>query len=492
VSERIRKIVIVGGGIAGWMSAATLAHALREQGAEVRLVEESEASADADFLDESSWPTLRALHRILDIDERDFMRATQATYRLATEFADWSRPGQTYMHPCGEIGAPLESLAFHHQWLRLGERDAGPMADFSIAAVAAKLGRFAHPHTDPRSVLSTLSYAFHFDAGLYARYLRRYAEQRGVARTQGKVVDVKLRGEDGFIESVMLEGGERIEGDLFIDCSGFRGLLIEEALKTGYEDWTHWLPCDRAVAVPCASVGELTPYTRSTARSAGWQWRIPLQHRIGNGYVYCSRYVSDEEAAATLLANLDGAALAAPRFLRFTTGRRRKFWNRNCVAIGLAAGFMEPLESTSIQLIHSGIARLLALFPYKDAMVHESEEYDRLASNELERIRDFLIVHYHLTRREDSPLWAHCRGMSLPGTLQRKIELFRSRGRVVTYDEESFIESSWVCVFTGQGLWPTRSDAVAATSDLGLIEEQLRRMKSTIRQAAESMPRVAL
>jgi len=492
--EPIRSVVIAGGGIAGWMAAACLARALSAQPVSIRVLDGPEGSLpELEFPELACLPALRGLHRLLGIDERSFMGATGSTFRLGTELVDWNRVGHAWMHPCGDVGASMESVGFHHHWLRVREHDDAVLDDFSIAAVAARLGRFSHPWPDPRSVLSTLSYAYHLDAALYAQYLRRYAEERGVMRTEGEVKDVKLRGEDGFIEAIVLASGERIEGDLFIDCSGPRGALIEQALQTGYEEWTHWLPCDRAVVTTHASASasagaeELAPYTRATARKAGWQWQIPLQSRIGNGYVYCSRYVGDDEAAATLLGNLDGEALAEPRVVRFTTGRRKRFLNRNCVAIGPAAGFIEPLASTSIHLIQSGIARLLALFPDRscDAL---SDEYNRLAGAEMERIRDFLILHYHLSARDDAPLWQDCSHMSIPETLERKVRLFASRGRVVMYDEETFDESSWACLFIGQRLWPRQRDPRAATIDLEVTRERLRRMQAAIRHAAESMP----
>jgi tryptophan 7-halogenase len=487
-ADPIRKVVIVGGGIAGWMSAAALARALGAQPMSIRLIEAAGLPAEPDFFaEESTLPALRAMHRILAIDERQFMRATEATFRLGTEFVDWSAPGHRWMHPCGTVGATLESIPFHHLWLFARQPDAEGFDDFSLAAQAARGGKFAIPSADPRSVLSTLSYAFHLDAVLYAQCLRRYAEERGVVRTEGQVKEVKRRAADGFIEALVLENGERIDGDLFIDCSGLRGVLIEEALGTGYEDWSQWLPCDRVVAVPSASAGELIPCTRSIARSAGWQWRIPLQHRVGNGYVYCSRYISDDEAASMLLAHLDGEALASPRQWRFTTGRRKKFWNRNCVAIGSAGGFMEPLESTSIHLVQSGIVKLLALFPDRSFDPAEAAEYNRLMSSEYARIRDFLALHYRLSAREE-PFWHQCRDATAPPLLERKIDLFASRARVVLYDDETFGESSWVSVFLGQRFWPKRSDPRVATVDLEVTRERLRRMHATIRDAAASMP----
>jgi tryptophan halogenase len=350
------------------------------------------------------------------------------------------------------------------------------------------LGKFIRPVQDPRLVLSSLSYALHFDASLYAQYLREYAQARGVSRVERKVVRVELRPEDGFIRALHLDDGRQIEADLFIDASGFRGLLIEQALHTGYEDWTHWLPCDRAVAIPCVSAAAPTPYTRSTARVAGWQWRIPLQHRTGNGYVYCSRHISDDEAAATLLAGLDGNALAEPRFLRFTTGRRKKFWNRNCVAVGLASGFLEPLESTSIHLIQSGLTQLAAIFPDRNFDPCDVEEYNRLQIDEFDRVRDFIILHYKATTRADSALWRYCRDMPVPDALAYRINLFRSSGRVCFHDRDLFVESNWLSVLIGQGIWPRRHDPLADLLPLDSVRGQMERMVKLIRDTAEAMP----
>jgi tryptophan 7-halogenase len=454
IDSRIRNIVIVGGGTAGWMAAAAFAKVL---GADysIRLVESEEIGTVG--VGEGTVPHLKLFNNLLGIDDVEFVENTQGTFKLGVQFNDWGRLGDSYVHGFGTIGHDVGLLPFHQYWIKA--RQMGRAADigaYSLNTVAAPRGRFMPSATDapPGSPLANVAYAYHFDAGRYARYLRGYAEQRGVRRTEGKVAQTVLHPDSGFVEAIELESGEQIDGELFIDCSGFRGLLIEQALHTGYLDFSHWLPCDRALAVACEKVGPPTPYTRASARPAGWQWRIPLQHRTGNGYVYSSAHVSDDEATATLLAHLDGKPIGEPRLLRFTTGVRRQAWNRNVIALGLAGGFMEPLESTSIYMIQSGIARLLNLFPQRDFSPVLIERYNAQSRFEYEHIRDFLILHYHATERDDTPFWNQCRTMSIPPQLIDNIRLFRDSGRFFRDGEEMFAVVSWVQVMLGQHIVP--------------------------------------
>ena len=480
----IRKVCIVGGGSAGWMAAAALANAL-QVGTEIVLIESEEIGTVG--VGEATIPPIKIFNQQLGIDEGEFVRATQGSFKLGIQFVDWAKPGHRYFHPFGTYGAEFDAVPVHHFWLRaLAEGKAGPLDDYCMAWAMAGRGKFDIPSPDRQLVQSTFDYAYHFDAGFYAAFLRKYAEAKGVERVEGKVASSALSPENGHVASVAMEDGRTIGADLFVDCSGFRGLLIEGALQTGYEDWTHWLPCDRAVAVPCTR-GDFTPYTRSTAQTAGWQWRIPLQHRTGNGYVHCSDHISEDEATATLLSNLDGEPLAAPRTLRFTTGRRRKFWNRNVVAIGLASGFMEPLESTSLHLIQSGIMRLLALFPDKHFDPLGIDEYNRLTTDEYERIRDFIVLHYKLTTRDDAPLWRYVRDMAVPLELQWKIDHFRRYGRLVSAGPELFLNPSWLAVHIGQfnlpERWDPMTDARAVDGD-----RMLSGLRRVMGEAADAMP----
>lgn len=448
MSRAIRSVLIVGGGTAGWMSAAMLSHALQRD-CTITLVESEEIGTVG--VGEATIPPIRLFNQTLGIDERDFMKATQGSFKLGIEFVNWGRQGHRYFHPFGPHGRDFDTVPLHQYWLKARrEGDPTPIDDYAMAWALAREDKFTHPSGDPRSVLSTFDYAYHFDAGLYARFLRGYAENKGVRRIEGKIAGARLRGEDGFVAGIALEDGRQFEADLFIDCSGFRGLLIEGALGTGYEDWTHWLPCDRAVAMPSENVGAPTPYTRSTAQEAGWQWRIPLQHRTGNGYVFCSQFMEESQAADLLTRRVAGKALADPRALRFTTGRRRLHWNRNVVAVGLSSGFLEPLESTSIHLIQANIAKLIALFPDRDFDPATRDEFNRVASIEMERIRDFIILHYKLTQREDAELWRYCAAMEIPDTLAMKIDQFRRHGRLIAREMDLFAPPSWLSVHIGQ------------------------------------------
>ncbi len=484
----IHRIVVAGGGSAGWMTAATLANTLRGS-AEITLVESDEIGIVG--VGEATIPPIRNFNQQLGIDEADFLRATQGTFKLGIEFVDWARLNHRYFHPFGHFGAEFDNVPLYHYWLK--ERATGnatPFEDYSMAYAAAQRGRFAHPITDRRRIQSTYDYAYHLDASLYARFLRQYAEARGVVRKEGRIVDVRLTAETGFIAGLTMDDGATIDGDFFIDCTGFRALLIEGALKVGYEDWTGWLPCDRAVAVPCAheNPDRLDPFTRSTARPAGWQWRIPLQHRVGNGFVYCSNLISDDEAHATLLASLEGEALGEPRLVRFGAGHRREFWKKNCVAIGLAAGFMEPLESTAIHLIHSAITRMMALFPDKSFNTLAIDEYNRATCVEYERIRDFLIFHYYKNAREDSDLWRQCAAMPLPEELQYKIDQFAQNGRLIVKMLELFQNPSWLAIFLGQELIPVQYDPLVDMRAHIDGAARLAGLRSVINETADSFP----
>lgn len=479
--------VIVGGGSAGWMAAAAMAQALK--GAHrISLIESEEIGTVG--VGEATIPPLQFFNQLLGINERDFVRATQASFKLGIEFHHWGHAGHRYFHQFGEFGANIDGISFHQFWLRLAaEGHPFPLSDYSPAAIAAEQCRFLRPFAGMPKDMPTLAYAYHFDAGLYARFLRGYAEQRGVLRQEGKIVDVERNGESGRIEGLRLHDGRTIAGDFFLDCSGFQGLLIERTLQTGYEDWTHWLPCDRALAVPCErNATDFTPYTRSTAHRAGWQWRIPLQHRTGNGHVYCSSYIDDDEAARVLLGNLDGKQLAEPRLLRFTTGRRKKFWNGNCVALGLAGGFMEPLESTSLHLVQAAVMRFLSLMPLSNAPDPVAEqEFNRLSITEYEQIRDFIILHYVANRREES-FWRDCRNMSLPDSLAHRIELFRSRGKVARHDGQLFADASWVAVMLGQGVAPQRWDPLADIMPLAELQQKAEGLRRKLHEAVARMP----
>lgn len=483
----IKNVVIVGGGTAGWMTAAALATVLRGKYS-IRVVESDEIGIVG--VGEATIPMIQRFNQVLGIDENEFLRETQGTFKLGIEFVNWGKLGDRYIHGFGTIGQDLFTVRFDQYWQKMRSLGkAKGLGEYSITRMAALANKFMPARHDvPNSPLNQIAYAYHFDASLYAKFLRKFSEARDVKRVEGKIVQVTQREIDGHIDAVVLENGERIEGDLFIDCSGFRGLLIEQTLKTGYEDWTHWLPCDRALAVPCESAPKLTPYTRSTAHKAGWQWRIPLQHRIGNGHVYCSQFTSDDEAAATLLANLDGKPLAEPRMLKFNTGMRKQGWNRNVVAIGLSSGFLEPLESTSIHLIQSSISRLIDFFPNQGFNQTEISEYNRQSRFEYERIRDFVILHYKLNQRDDANFWKACAEMAIPDTLAHKMDLFKTSGRLLRVDNELFAEVGWLQVLEGQNL---KADSYHSLVDLQSeadIIEYMESVREVIAKCVDVMP----
>ncbi|ELX10503.1 tryptophan halogenase [Janthinobacterium sp. HH01] len=483
----VKNIVIVGGGTAGWMTAAAMS-ALISNCCKIRLVESDEISTIG--VGEATIPVIRGFNQLIGVDENEFLRQTQGTFKLGIEFVNWSKQGESYIHGFGVIGRDQLLAKFYQYWLKLYQAGKAPGVEhYSINTMAASMNKFMRADSDSGdSPLSDISHAFHFDAGLYAKYLRGLSEGRGVRRTEGRIVDAVLRADDGFVEAIVMENGERIEGDLFVDCSGFRGLLIEGALKTGYEDWSHWLPCDRAIAVPCESVSPLLPYTRATAHDAGWQWRIPLQHRIGNGHVYSSKFMEPEQAESILMNNLDGKPLAQPRHLKFTTGKRKRAWNKNVVAIGLAGGFMEPLESTSIHLVQTGITRLLMMFPHLGYDQADIDSFNEATDNEYAAIRDFLILHYKLNAREGKPFWDYCRNMEIPATLQRRMDLYRSNGRIVRASDELFTETSWLQVMHGQGLRAKGYHPLVDQRSEADIAAFLANVKDVVLRCVEHMP----
>jgi len=485
--QKIKNIVIVGGGSAGWMAASALSTVLKNQYSSITLIESDAISTVS--VGEATIPQISLFNDILGIDENEFIRETQATFKLGIEFKDWTRKGHSYMHPFGSHGTDMDAIQFHHYWLKMFNAGKAPDIEaYSLAAVAAKQGRFSRPQNRGNSPLSKISYAFHFDATLYAKYLRKLAESRGTKRIEGKVVDVVLRNESGFIDHVILENGQTVEGDLFIDCSGFRGLLIEKSLKVGFDDWSKWLPCDSAIAMPCLPKNPIHAYTRSTAQDVGWTWRIPLQHRIGNGYVYSSQYMDDDNAVDVLTQNMENDPLNAPNKLRWKTGIREKFWHKNCVAVGLSAGFIEPLESTGLHLIQAAVAKLLGLFPHNSFDQIDIDTYNSQMRQEMERIRDFIILHYKVTEREDTPFWEFCKNMDIPDYLQQKIDLYQANGRIYRQDNELFNETSWLAVMHGQGLKPKGYHPLVDALKEQEIERRLSHIKQVIDNSASLLP----
>ncbi len=477
----IRKIVIVGGGTAGWMAAAMLSHHLKPEVCRVELVE----SADIGIMGigESTVPPFVGLIRRLGIDERDFMQATQATYKLGIQFVDWRQRRERYFHPFGVIGKRIGAHDFYQCWLKA--RQAGlatDLQDFSPCSVMAENGRFYLPGEAQNTPIGGAGYAYHVDAHAVARYLRRYAEERGVVRVEGLVKTV-TRKDNGFLESVVLSDGRSMAADFFIDCTGFRALLIGQNLAVDYEDWSNFLPCDRAVAVKTSAVSPIPPYTRSTAGKAGWLWNIPLQQRVGQGYVYSSAFCSDQEARSTLLRTAEGKILDEPRLIPFVSGRRREMWRFNCLALGLSAGFVEPLEATAIHLIARGMDFFLRYFPDRDCETALVREYNRRIAADFEEVRDFIVLHYCATGREDTPFWRWCRNMTLPDSLLERIELFQGHGAMREGTDELFRSSSWQSVFEGMGIHPRKHcprvdnlELEQITSVLGMARQAIRGM----------------
>lgn len=487
LAERVRRIVILGGGKAGWMTAAALAQALDLRQCSVTLIESSKIGTVG--VGEATIPTIHWFNRLIALDEREVARITHATFKLGIEFRDWTKPGDTYFHPFGVFGGPQDGVAFQHRWLK-ARRDGltNSFGEYSLSTMAAYAGKFALPSMDPRSILSTLGYAYHFDSGRYAGLLRAGAEKKGVRRIEGTVKKVDQDSESGFVTALHTELGEVIEGDLFIDCSGFRALLIGGVLKTEFEDWSHWLPNDRAFAVATERREPPTPYNRAIAREDGWQWRIPLRHHTSNGYVYCSTFTEDDYAASVLLKNLEGRPLSDPYPVRFKAGFRRQAWNKNVIAIGLSAGFLEPLESTGIHLVQSGIAKLLALFPNRRCDPDTADQYNRVLAADAECIRDFLILHFYATKGRSGRLWEYCRGMTLPESLRHRLAYFTRSGRVVLSSEELFRDASWFAILMGQGIESNDYNPLIDSVSSAENWAHLQHVRKQIREAVARMP----
>lgn len=485
--QGMNRIVIVGGGTSGWMTAAALARFLDLSRWSVTLIESDEIGTIG--VGEATIPMIRNFNQALGIDEAEFMAATQGSYKLGINFEGWGGFDQDYIHAFGLVGRGLGLLPFQHYWLRgRAEGLAGPLGDYVLNAVAAHAGRFAHVARAPDSPLPPLPYAYHLDATLYARYLRGYAEKGGVVRREGRIVEVLRHGDSGDVATLRLADGGELAGDLFVDCSGFRSLLLGEVLGVGYEDWGQWLACDRAVAVPTARTDPLVPYTRSIAQHAGWRWRIPLQHRTGNGHVFCSDLMSEDEATRLLLDQVDGEVLAEPWVIRFRSGRRARFWDRNVVAIGLASGFIEPLESTAIHLVQTAISRLLDFLPNGPVAAADRDGFNRLALFEIEKIRDFVILHYAANGRNGEPFWDHKRTMELPRPLAERIAMFRASGRIVREHDELFDVPGWVQVMIGQGIDPQGWHPLADQLSIERLAGFLDTVKDAFARDAARMP----
>jgi tryptophan halogenase len=478
-TREVRKVVIAGGGTAGWLAAAALSQQLRGI-VEVVLIESEEIGTIG--VGESTIPPIRTFHRLMNIGEQEFMRATAATFKLGISFEGWRTASDHYIHPFGITGKSTWACEFHHFWLHsLSKGMESELGDYCIELQAAKAKKFfTSPQTD-------INYAYHLDASVYAKFLRKFSEGFGAKRIEGKIKTVTQNPESGFIEALTLESGQVIEGDFFVDCTGFRGLLIEQTLHTGYEDWNQWLLCDSAAAVQTESVGPAVPYTRVIAHENGWRWRIPLQHRVGNGLVYSSRFESDQQATDELMRSIEGKNIAPPRVIKFRPGRRRQVWNKNVLALGLASGFVEPLESTSIHVVMTGVVRLIHLFPFAGVTQSFADQYNDEARVEMERIRDFIILHYHVNQRSE-PFWQHCREMQIPESLSRRIEMFKERAHAWQADGELFKLDSWTHVMLGQGIKPAAYHQLTRAISDADLQRLLEGIKNPIAQAVEKMP----
>jgi tryptophan halogenase len=483
----LKQIVIVGGGAAGWMTAAALSRLLRPQDASLTLVESEEIGIIG--VGEATIPDMLQFNLFLGIAEDELMRATQATFKLGIEFVDWYRKGTRYFHPFGFHGVDIDGLDFHQYWLRCRENGhAHPLGDYCLTEIVARKDKFGFPDVrTPGAPASYLRYAYHFDAALYAAFLRRHAESRGVKRVEGKVCEVLRAPESGDLTGVRLANGGTVTGDFFVDCTGFRSLLLADTLGVPWVDWRHWLPCDAALAVACEHGGPPRPYTMSTAKPAGWQWKIPTQRRTGNGHIYCSEFMSEDEATTSLIDGLDRQPIGTPRLIRFSTGHREKFWEKNCVAIGLAAGFLEPLESTSLYLIRQGISRFIALFPDASQPPILRDEYNRWMRKDFEQVRDLLVLHYYAQVR-DEPFWRHCRHIAIPDSLRRRLELFSEAGRFLRNEGELFPNASWVAVMLGQGIVPRVVDPLVAARPVADIETKLGMLRQAMNEFADTLP----
>lgn len=484
---QVKSLVIAGGGTAGWMAAAKLSKHFSKTDIRITVIESSDIGTVG--VGEATIPTLRRFYQSLGMDDMDVMRKTNATVKLGIEFRDWYKPNTSFIHPFGLFGHEANGVRFHHYWLKL--RQAGDVAElekYSLGIAMARANKFTFPAERPSSPLSVFDWALHFDASLFGKLMREYATAHGVIHKDAKITAVNINPENGFIQNLQLDNEEKLPGDLFIDCTGFHGLLINKAMQTGYIDWSQWLLCDRAMAVQSELVGEPAVRTVSKAHSSGWQWKIPLQHRQGNGHVYASNFIDDEQAEATLLRHIDGKVLHAPRKFQFTAGRRAQAWNKNCIALGLAAGFLEPLESTSIALIETGIEKICGSFPYAFFNQEKIDHFNQVTATEWERIRDFIILHYKLNQRDDSEFWRYCRAMAVPDSLQQKITAYSEQGDLLHYPWEIFHPDSWLAIYSGFNLYPKIYNQNVDRLNADYLKQSLAAMRSSIANAVADLP----